>query len=395
MTSHQRSILAVAMLTQGVSIGLSFGIFPILLEPLEEAFDAPRTVASAGQILIMVALVAGGMVAGPAFDRGYARRVMLAGALLLSGAFALASVASNLWVLGLAALALGFSVPSLGPLAGGSLITRVFDEERGRALGLMSMGPPLGSGLLAGLVGSLLLIFELREVFLILAVLSLALTVPTIWIFIPARIEPAEGTGGSDGGMGELLRMPTFWWSAGIFAIASGIIMGWTTQMAAFLGGNGLDTAQQSGLMAVVFWMGVPGALVFGLLADRFGLTALFAVMLGGMTSIFAIFVIGVPAGLIAVLCACFGFLFGALIPLFMMLLGQKMGPLVLGRAMALSNLLALPVMAASVFFSAAVYEEHGNYDRALVVLAIGMLAAVGCLYGSSRSSTAPPQSTG
>jgi len=47
MTSHQRSILAVAMLTQGVSIGLSFGIFPILLEPLEEAFDAPRTVASA------------------------------------------------------------------------------------------------------------------------------------------------------------------------------------------------------------------------------------------------------------------------------------------------------------------------------------------------------------
>jgi hypothetical protein len=78
-----------------------------------------------------------------------------------------------------------------------------------------------------------------------------------------------------------------------------------------------------------------------------------------------------------------------------MMLLGQKMGPLVLGRAMALSNLLALPVMAASVFFSAAVYEEHGNYDRALVVLAIGMLAAVGCLYGSSRSSAAPRRSTG
>ena len=387
MTPKQRSILAVAMVTQGVSIGLSYGIFPILLEPLEEAFDASRTVMSAGPILITIALVVGGIVAGAAFDRGYARRVMLAGASLLSGAFALAAVAPNIWVLGLAALALGFSVPSMGPLAGGSLVTRAFDEERGRALGLMSMGPPLGSGLFAGLVGTLLLSFELHEVFLFLAALGPVLTIPFIWFYIPARIESAEGKGGADVGIGEVLRMPAFWWAGGIFAIASGIIMGWTTHFAAYLGGVGLDATQQSALMAAVFWMGVPGALVFGMLADRFELTSLFAVMLGGMTLIFAIFAIGAPAGAIAILGVCFGFLFGALIPLFMMLLEQKMGPLVIGRAMALSNLLMLPVMAASVLFSAAVYEEDGNYDRALVVLAIGMLAAVGCLYGSSRDS--------
>jgi hypothetical protein len=131
------------------------------------------------------------------------------------------------------------------------------------------------------------------------------------------------------------------------------------------------------------------------MLADRFALTTLFAVMLGGMTLIFAIFAVGVPAGTVAVLCAFFGFLFGALIPLFMLLLGQKLGPLILGRAMAVSNLLMLPVMAASVLFSAAVYEEHGNYDRALFALAIGMLIALGCLYGSSRILAAPGRSAG
>lgn len=389
MTSNQRSILAVAVVTQGVAIGLSYGIFPILLQPLEVAFDAPRTVVSAGQILITVALVAGGMVAGAAFDRGYARRVMVAGALLLSGAFALASVASNLWMLGVAALALGFSVPSMGPLAGGSLITRVFDEERGRALGLMSMGSPLGSGLFAALVGSLLLRFEWWEVYLLLAVLAPVLTIPIIWIYVPAHMKPAEGSGGTNVSVGAVLRMPAFWWAAGIFAIASGIIMGWTTHMAAFLDGIGLDTTQQSGLMAAVFWMGVPGALVFGMLADRFRLTTLFAMMLGGQTLIFVIFAIGVSPLVVAALSVCFGFLFGALIPLFMMLLGREMGPEVIGRAMALSNLLMLPVMAAVVLFSAAVYEEYGNYDRAVSVLACGMLAAIGCLYGSSRTSSA------
>ena len=77
------------------------------------------------------------------------------------------------------------------------------------------------------------------------------------------------------------------------------------------------------------------------------------------------------------------------------MLLGQELGPLVPGRAMGLSNLLMLPVMAASVLFSAAVYEESGNYDHAVTVLAIGMLAAIGCLYGSSRSSPSIPRPTG
>ena len=78
-------------------------------------------------------------------------------------------------------------------------------------------------------------------------------------------------------------------------------------------------------------------------------------------------------------------FLFGALIPLFMMLLGEKFGPQVLGRAMALANLMMLPVMAASLLFSAAVYEERGSYASAFAVLTLGMLASIGCVFGASR----------
>jgi len=56
MTPAQRSILAVAMVSQGIAVGQTIGILPILLEPLESTFATPRTTVAAGQILIMLAL---------------------------------------------------------------------------------------------------------------------------------------------------------------------------------------------------------------------------------------------------------------------------------------------------------------------------------------------------
>ena len=107
MTAQQRSILAVAMISQGVAVGLTMGILPVFLEPLEAAFEAKRTVIAAGQILIMLALTIGSLVTGAALDRGHARSVMLIGAGLMVSAMVVASLATNLVVLGLAALMAG------------------------------------------------------------------------------------------------------------------------------------------------------------------------------------------------------------------------------------------------------------------------------------------------
>ena len=145
MTSTQRSILAVAMLTQGIAVGLTVGIVPIFLEPLELAFDAPRTVIAGGQILIMLTLTIGSIVTGIVLDRGHVRAAMLVGACGMISAQVLASVAPNLWVLGLAAGLAGFSIPPLGPLTAGKLITHYFDQGRGRAMGAGRRAAPHGS----------------------------------------------------------------------------------------------------------------------------------------------------------------------------------------------------------------------------------------------------------
>ena len=393
MTSSQRSILAVALLTQGVAVGLTFGIFPVLLEPIEVAFDAPRTQVSAGQILMMLALVVGSVTTGIFLDRGHARRVMLTGAVLLSVALVLASFAPNLWVLGLAAALAGLSVPSVGPLAAASLITRAFTQDRGRALGLMAMGPPLGSGVFAAFAGWVLLSLEWREAYLLFAAMAVVLLVPIIVRVVPARFESAapgaDGTPAAQatpGGMAAVVRMPAFWWSSGVFARAAGIGTGWTVHVAAYLSGLGFSEAESSGLLAVQYWMGVPGALILGTLADRFSLTAIWSGVLGGASVVYAGFSMEPSSGVVFGLCIVSGFLMGGVIPLFMLLLGKRLGPDSIGRAVGFSNLLMLPVMASVVIFAASDFERTGGYATVLGLCSIGLLAAIGCLLISNRS---------
>jgi len=48
MNARQRWILVAALVTQAFAVGLTHGIYPVFLEPLEAAFDASRTRIASG-----------------------------------------------------------------------------------------------------------------------------------------------------------------------------------------------------------------------------------------------------------------------------------------------------------------------------------------------------------
>lgn len=387
MTGHQRSILAVAILTQGISVGLTMGILPVFLEPLEVAFDAPRTVIASGQILAMFALTCSSLVTGSFLDRGHVRSAMLVAAVLMSAAQLTAAFAPNLAGLALAALMAGAAVPGTGPITAASLISRTFADDRGRALGLMSMGPPLGSAALAALAGFLLLRFEWRQVFMVFSVVALVVQVPLILAVVPARFEPANDDGEGPEGMAGMVRSRTFLWAGGLFALAVGIVTGWTTHVAAYLAGSGFAEGWDARWLAVQFFMGIPGAALFGTLADRVALWKLFVGMLGTVSVCFVGLALEPGPTWVATCVVILGFTFGGMIPLYMMLISERLGADAMGRAMGLSNLLMLPVMAATVLFAARVFDATGGYVTALFVFAAGVLAALVCLFLSNRSA--------
>lgn len=381
MTHGQRRLLAAVTLTQGFAIGLTFGIFPVFLQPLEQAFGASRTVVSSGQILLMLAMSVGGIVVGSALDKGYPRKIMLTGALLMCLAFVLACVANQLWLLAIAAFLLGLTLPSVGPLVSAGIVTRYFAADRGRALGIMSIGPPLGSGLFAALAGFLIPYFGWQMAYLTFACLCIAVLLPVVWFAIPVQFpaqENTEGTAASNAdGMFSVVKQPVFFWTVVAYATAMGISTAWTVHVAAFLGSLGLSLVQQSGVLAFSFWMGIPGALVFGMLADRLPAKNLFVLMIVCMGVILLAFATGPSVPWLVTLSAILGFVTGGAIPLYTMLLGQRVATESFGKAMGVSNLFVLPAMALAVLGAAGLFERQGHYSTALMLLAVGLVWAL------------------
>jgi MFS family permease len=417
MTHAQRSILLVAMSCQGIAVGQTIGLLPILLEPLESAFQAPRTTIAAGQILIMLALTFSSILTGVLLDRGGVRRVMLTGAACLVVAQLLASFATSLPLLGLAALLAGAAVPSIGPLTAGKLVTHYFDEGRGRAMGLMSIGPPLGSGLFAALAGWLLGEMDWAQSLRILAAIAALGLFPMILRVVPRRFEdvppehrglaasvteeaatraPSIAIGEAWGGvtptparapsMLDVFRSPAFLWAGSMFALVTGISSAWTVHAAAYLGGFGLDEAARSNVMALQFWMGVPGSVVCGALAERIGVTRLLGLVLAAATLCYVGFAMATSAAAVTMLAGFGGFAVGGVLPLYLMLLGLRVGPDALGRSIGLSNLMMLPVMSVAVLFAAAVFEAQASYAPVLWVFAVGLFGSLICLLGGRSS---------
>lgn len=402
MNARKRQILVVAIVTQAVAVGLSYGILPVLLEPLEQAFEASRTSIASGQIVIMLSLATGGMLTGTVFDRGQAKAPMLAGATCFAGALGLASIASSLPVLALAAVMLGFAIPSIGPLAGACLIRRYFDADRGRALGLMSIGPPLGGGLFVFLAGWLLESMDWREVLRLFGVLAIVVTGPLVAFVVPTRLPPdptppptpashgptgLAAVGPSSMSASAALRSGVFWWSAALFALMVGVSQGWSIHIVAYLGGIGVEELRGAQFVALQNVIGVPAALALGAMADRVGVTPLLLVMLLTVGGGFGLFATEPPEVVAGLLCGVFGIAFGGVLPVYMVLLGQRLPADALGRAMGLSNLLMLPIQATSVLLASWVYETSGHYRSALLVFAGIMLIAIGCLFASNRSA--------
>ena len=123
-----------------------------------------------------------------------------------------------------------------------------------------------------------------------------------------------------------------------------------------------------------------------GTLKGTPAVTTIWSGVLGTASVVYAGFAMEPSSSIVFGLCVVSGFLMGGVIPLFMLLLGKRMGPDAIGRAVGFSNLLMLPVIASVVILAASDFERTGGYATVLGVCSIGLLAAIGCLLMSNWS---------
>lgn len=384
-------LLAAIFVAQSIGVGTTLGAFSVFVDPIARDLGSSRFEVSIGIGLMSVVVGVGGPFFGRWMDTGRIRAVLGTGAALLIGGFALASVATELWQLAVVSLALGGAIPLLGPMAGSSFISKVFQTGRGRALGLVNMGGPTGNLLFALVAGSVIEDASWRSAVQLFAVVGCVILVPLIAFALPRRVgDPPESrrpateseiaNGVTQPTRRELLGKREYIGAALGIGIAAGLYNGWFAHLAPFASDLGHGTAAGARVVAMAGGMGLVGTLSFGLLADRISPRWLLVFAVSVHVAGLAVYLTDPPYPVLILTAGACGACHGGFAPLYPMLLTERFGAASLGTALGMTNLFLLPFGATSAPFAGALRESQGNYHAALLTFMGALCVSALCL---------------
>ena len=383
------SIVAAAFGVQAVVVGFSMAAYPVFMESLEAEFGIGRALASLG---LPALLSAGALVSpwvGRRLDRGAPRRVMSAGALILSAGLIGVSQAPSFGVAAVFWLGfVGVGQAMLGPLAAMTLLANWFVARRARMIAIAAMGGTLGGAAGPPLCAFLLEQLGWRTAALSLGVACSAIALPIVLLAVVKRPEDVgahpdgaaqapreETTLASDTPTGVFLGDPRFWLLAGGIALAGGTIISFATHVIHWAGERGLSPEAAVGMLTLNSLVGVLGKLLFGELTDRFGPRVAFLIGVGlvacgwsGMTTLSA-------ASAFAVSVAVFALGAGCMVPCQAGFVAALYGRANFGRASGLLHLVSMGGSLALPPLIGLAWERYGSYAIPMTA----MLAVIAC----------------
>ena len=385
-------VVAAAFGVQAVSIGLTIGIFPVFMQPLEAEFGATRTQVSFGVPLLIVASSLCAPLIGRAVDRGLARRVMVSGALVLGAGFLVMATSNSLLVLAAAWLLLaGVGQALLGPLPAMTVLARWFVARRTTMIAIAATGTTFG-GAIAPVLGEIgIRALGWRSALLCAGTAAVVIGVPIVMAGIHAPEEkglhadgavappaepPQQGTESSR----DILGRPVFWLLVGIFASLQGLGIGFLTHQVPLADERGIARDVAVLLLSVNAIGSLTGKLVFGPITDRIGPRGATLIGVGLQFVGWVGLLIATDALAYGVSAACFSLGIGSTMPCQAGFVAKLFGTTRFGEAAGLLSMCSLVGIVSVSPLMGFAYEASGSYDApfagamVLVVLA-GVLA--------------------
>ena len=316
-------------------VGQCFGLAPLLVytfgifaKPLAQEFHTNRGSIALAVSLLDVVLTFAAPGAGRLADRYGARRITVISYFGLAAALVGLSLArpplSILYALYAIAGLLGIAT---SPVTFSRVVANWFDKKRGLALGLASTGIGLGAFIMPSLTQFLIDEGGWRRAYLGLAVISLVIGLPVVWMFlkgspeevgllpdgvnspaVPAlRVSPPAGMRVS-----EAMRTVTFWQLCGVFFCVAACGNGTIAHVAPLLTDRGVS-GRSAALAASLFGAAsIVGRVVNGYLVDRFFAPRVAAVLFGGAAAGVAILWSGISGKPVFLAAALLGLAIGA-----------------------------------------------------------------------------------
>jgi len=352
-----------------VAMGCLFSL-PVFLAPMAQDTGWSRTGISAAMTFAFLVMGFAGVMWGALSDRYGARVVCLSGTGLLVASLLLASQAPNLYVFQLVfGASIGVSIAAFfAPLM--STVTGWFETGRGLAVSLVSAGIGLAPVTMSPISAQLISHYDWRHSMMILAVIAAAIMTPACLLLRrpPALAQPAVMAQTSTAEDQSTMTPREAFLSAPFIilfltnffccATHSGPIF--HTVSYAVTCGIPLVTAVT--IYSLEGIAGMPGRLVFGMMADKIGakwimVAGLLVQAVGAMGYFFAHDLAAFYA-----VAAVFGFIYSGVMPLYSVLLRENFPLRILGTLMGGLGLAGGLGMATGPVLGGWIFDTTGDY---------------------------------
>jgi len=385
-------MVGVAFVVDFIAVGFFFYSYGIFLKEIAGDLDGQRFGASLG---ISVANGVGALFApfiGRALDRYPIKRIMIAGAVLVSAGFLMLSRVTALWQFYLTmGTLLAFGMAMMGGIASAKLVANWFERKRGRALGIATVGISFSGLVMPTAARWLIESVGWRGGFQIYAVLTVAVVIPLVAAVVVDRPEQlglrpdgdapepelpeVDISGERHWRTVEMLRDRNFWAIALPFSLAFSSLSAVLIHLYPFASDLGIDSTRAALVPSIAAGAGVLGKIVFGRMIDTLDSRYAIWLSLGGQLLGIGLFLEGGNFEWLLAAAAIFGFSMGGMVPLHGAVTAEAFGRLSFGKAMGLLRPVQIPIHMLGVPLAGWIFDTSGSYTLAFQVF-IGFYAA-------------------
>ena len=380
--SSKTYIVTAAFLSLFAIVGFALYGLPFYYDFMTEAFGWTRTTVTSGNALgkLIVAPLFG-FIAGWLIDRYGPRRLMISGSLMAGMAIiGLSCTGGSLPLFYLFYIFNALGYVCAGPLPCQVLISRWFDKNRGKAMGIAYLGIGAGGAVVPLLSNGIESHFGWHAALIALGVIVMLISLPmAFFIKEPAGKEVIKETPASAISVKNILKNPYFYLLAFGSMCAIGVVGGVNQHLKLYLRDLGFAQDKAAHIISLVLLASLAGRVLMGWLADL--LSRKYVMILIYLLVASAIPLLMVPdfTGRIYLFSVIFGIGLGGDYMIIPLMAGDLFGVKALGRTMGI--VLVADGIAESVFpmMVGAMYEGAGkNYMPAFIVLiGVALVGAV------------------
>jgi MFS family permease len=377
--SSKTYIVATAFLSLFAIVGLALYALPFFYDFWESSYGWSRTTITSGNALgkLLVAPLFG-FIAGWLIDRYGPRRLMISGALMAGMAvigLSLTGGSLPLFYLFYVFNALGYVCA--GPLPCQVLISRWFDKNRGKAMGIAYLGIGTGGALVPLLSNGIESRFGWQIALVALGVIIVMIALPmAFFIKDPVKKEAKRESNTPAVSIKSILKNPNFYLLCIGSMCAIGVVGGVYQHLKLYL--RDLHFAQEKAahIISLVLLSSLIGRVLMGWLADLFSRKYVMILIYLMVASAIPLLMVPDFPGRIYIFAVIFGIGLGGDYMIIPLMAGDLFGVRALGRTMGI--ILVADGIAESIFPMGvgALYESAGkSYIPAFTLLICVALA--------------------